>query len=228
LSLIAEIKKASPSKGLIKKDFKPQKQAKSYQQAGASAISVLTDKKFFQGSNQLLKEVREVTDLPVLRKDFIIDSSQIYQSFFLGADVILLIVAALKPTELEEFLAIAAELELEAIVEIHNLEELAIALEAEARIIGINNRDLKTFQVDLKTTETMVREIEARGQREGLFIIAESGVKSKEDCDYLQEIGVDGVLIGESIMRAESPAAKIAELGFKRGEADEGTDKGSD
>ncbi len=217
ISLIAEIKKASPSKGIIQENFQPKSQAISYENAGVSAISVLTDKKFFQGSNQVLEEVRQVTDLPILRKEFIIDPIQIYQSFFIGADVILLIVAVLDPEQLRQFLAIASELNLEAIVEVHNQKELETALKTEAEIIGINNRDLTTFEVDLKTTEKMVNLLKSGYSRDDYYLIAESGIKTKADIDYLKEIGVDGVLIGETLMRADSPENMIAELGLKRG-----------
>ncbi|MFN2363193.1 MAG: indole-3-glycerol phosphate synthase TrpC [Halarsenatibacteraceae bacterium] len=217
ISLIAEIKKASPSKGIIQENFQPKSQAITYQKAGASAISVLTDQKFFQGSNQILQEVRQVTDLPILRKEFIIDPIQIYQSFFIGADVILLIVAVLDLEQLQQYLALASELNLEAIVEVHNQKELEKALKAEAEIIGINNRDLTTFDVDLKTTETIVNILESRNQRNDYYLIAESGIKTKADIDYLKEIGVDGVLIGETLMRADSPENMIADLGLKRG-----------
>lgn len=217
ISLIAEIKKASPSKGIIQENFRPKSQAMTYQKAGVSAISVLTDQKFFQGSNQVLAEVRQVTDLPILRKEFIIDPIQIYQSFFIGADVILLIVAVLDSQKLNEFLSIASQLNLEAIVEVHNQEELETALKTEAEIIGINNRDLTTFDVDLKTTEKLIGYLKSTGQRDDYHIIAESGIKTKADIDYLKELNVDGVLVGETLMRADNPAAKIAELGLKRG-----------
>jgi len=221
LSLIAEIKKASPSKGLIQKDFQPKSQAIAYQKAGASAISVLTDKKFFQGSNQVLIDVREVTELPVLRKEFIIDPIQIYQSFFIGADVILLIAAVLDQDQLNQFLAIASELNLEAIVEVHNLEELERVLNTSAKIIGINNRNLKTFNVDLKTTEKLVNHLKSSGRRNDYYLIAESGIKTKADIDYLKELAVDGVLIGETLMKAADPEAKIDQLGLKKGVLDE-------
>lgn len=214
LSLLAEIKKASPSKGLIQPDFKPEVQLKSYQKAQAAGISILTDQKFFQGSNQILQQLRKLTELPILRKEFIIDPLQIYESFFIGADVVLLITAILTDQQLESFLSLCSKLKLEAVVEIHSLQELKRVLKTEAEIIGINNRDLNDFSVDLNKTAELTAELEKLGQRDNYYLIAESGIKSREDIDFLKETGVDGVLIGETLMKAESPAAKIKELGF--------------
>ena len=214
ISLLAEIKKASPSKGLIQPEFNPTAQLKAYEQAGAAGISILTDQKFFQGSSQILQQMRKLTELPIPRKEFIIDPLQLYESFFIGADVVLLIAAILSDQKLKSFLALCRELKLEAVVEVHNLEELKRVLETEAEIIGINNRDLNDFSVDLKTTAELSAELEKLDQRHNHYLIAESGIKSREDIDFLKEIGVDGVLIGETLMRAESPAAKIEELGL--------------
>jgi len=214
ISLLAEIKKASPSKGLIQPNFKPDVQLKAYEKAGAAGISVLTDQKFFQGSSQILKQMRKLTELPILRKEFIIDPLQVYESFFIGADVVLLIAAILTDQELNKFLDICRELKLEAIVEVHSLADLKRVLKTEAEIIGINNRDLNDFSVQLKTTAELAAELEKLGERDNHYLIAESGIKTKEDLDFLKEIGVDGVLIGETLMRAESPAAKIKELGL--------------
>jgi len=214
ISLLAEIKKASPSKGLIQSNFNPKAQLKAYEKAGAAGISILTDQKFFQGSNQILQQMRELTELPILRKEFIIDSLQIYESFFIGADVVLLIAAILDDQQLESFLNLSRELKLEAIVEVHNLDELERVLKTEAEIIGINNRDLNDFSVDLKTTAELTKELKRLGQRDNHYLIAESGIKTREDIDFLKEIGVDGVLIGETLMKAESPAAKVKELGL--------------
>lgn len=214
ISLLAEIKKASPSKGLIQPDFKPAAQLKAYEQAGAAGISILTDQEFFQGSKQILKDIRQLTELPILRKEFIIDPLQIYESFFIGADVVLLIAAILDDQQLESFLNLCRQLKLEAIVEVHNLDELERVLKTEAEIIGINNRDLNNFSVDLKTTAELTAELKKLGQRDNHYLIAESGIKTREDIDFLKEIGVDGVLIGETLMRAESPAAKVKELGL--------------
>ena len=158
--------------------------------------------------------MRKQTELPILRKEFIIDSIQIYESFFIGADVVLLIAAILTDQQLESFLSLCRKLKLEAVVEVHSLEELKRVLKTEAEIIGINNRDLNDFSVDLRTTAELAAELEKLGQRDNHYLIAESGIKSREDIDYLKEVGVDGVLIGETLMRAESPAVKIKELGL--------------
>jgi indole-3-glycerol phosphate synthase len=214
LSLLAEIKKASPSKGLIQKNFNPAAQLKAYEEAGADCISVLTDQRFFQGSNEILREVRRLTELPVLRKEFIIDPLQIYESFFIGADVILLIVAVLELEELKKLLELTRKLNLEAIVEVHNQVELENALKTDAEIIGINNRNLNDFSVDLKTTNKLLKIIENKGLRDKYYFIAESGIKTKSDIEYLRKLGVNGVLIGETLMRAENPKAKIKELGL--------------
>jgi indole-3-glycerol phosphate synthase len=214
LSLLAEIKKASPSKGLIQKNFDPAAQLKAYEEAGADCISILTDQKFFQGSNEILKEVRGLTELPILRKEFIIDPLQIYESFFIGADVILLIAAVLELEELKQLLDLTKKLNLEAIVEVHNQEELEEVIKTDAEIIGINNRNLNDFSVDLKTTEIILKTIENKGLRDQYYFIAESGIKTKDDIEYLKKLGVDGVLIGETLMRAENPEAKIRELGL--------------
>jgi indole-3-glycerol phosphate synthase len=214
ISLLAEIKKASPSKGLIQPDFNPVAQLKAYEKAGAAGISILTDQKFFQGSNQILQQMRRLTELPILRKEFIIDPLQIYESFFIGADIVLLIAAILTDQQLEKFLVLCRELKLEAVVEVHSLKELKRVLKTEAEIIGINNRDLNDFSVDLKTTAEMSAELKKLGQRDNHYLIAESGIKTKADIDFLKEIGVDGVLIGETLMKAESPAAKVKELGL--------------
>lgn len=214
LSLLAEIKKASPSKGLIQKNFNPEAQLKAYQKAGADCISVLTDQKFFQGSNEILREVRGLTKLPILRKEFIIDPLQIYESFFIGADVILLIAAVLEIEELKNMLKLTKKLNLEAVVEVHNEKELKYVLKTDAEIIGINNRNLNDFTVDLKTTEKLLKIIENKGMRDQYYLIAESGIKTKDDIEYLRKLSVDGVLIGETLMRAENPEAKIRELGL--------------
>ncbi len=214
LSLLAEIKKASPSKGLIQKNFNPAVQLKAYKEAGADCISILTDQKFFQGSNQILREVRKLTELPILRKEFIIDPLQIYESFFIGADVILLIAAVLELEELKQLLDLTKKLNLEAIVEVHNQTELEAVIKTDAEIIGINNRNLNDFSVDLKTTEKLLKIIENKALRDQYSIIAESGIKTKKDIEYIKELGVDGVLIGETLMKAENPEAKIRELGL--------------
>lgn len=214
LSLIAEIKKASPAKGLIRKNFQPEDQLEHYIKAGVDAVSILTDKKFFQGNNEILRNLRKRTNLPLLRKDFIIDPIQVYESFFLGADVILLIAAVLDQDELNKLLAVTRQLGLEAIVEVHNQTELERVLMTSAEIIGINNRNLKDFSVSLKTTEKLVEKLQKDNVRDNYYLIAESGIKSKSDIDYLKELGVDGVLVGETLMRSQDPFRKIKELGF--------------
>lgn len=214
LSLLAEIKKASPSRGLIQQNFNPTAQLEAYQNAGADCISVLTDQKFFQGSNQILRELRKLTELPILRKEFIIDPLQVYESFFIGADVILLIAAVLKEEDLKKLLELTKKLNLEAIVEVHNQKELEAVFKTDAEIIGINNRNLNDFSVDLKTTAKLLKIVEREGLRDKYSIIAESGIKTKQDIKYLKELAVDGVLIGETLMKAENPEAKIKELGL--------------
>ena len=207
LSLIAEVKKASPSKGIIKESFEPLEIAKEYAAANVQAISVLTEKNFFLGNDEYLVKIRQSLALPVLRKDFIIDLWQVYQSRCLGADAILLIAAILNDEDLKKFQIVANILGMQCLVEVHNKEELERVLETGAKIIGINNRNLKTFEVDLKTTEKLMNYIP-----HDRAVVSESGIKTSEDMKYLRSLGVDAVLIGETLMRAESIAAKINEL----------------
>ncbi len=212
LTLIAEIKKASPSKGIITSRFDPQQQLQYYQQGGADSISVLTDKKYFRGSNEILKIIRSRTSLPILRKDFIIDPVQVYQSRFLGADVILLIAAILKKAQLEKLLNLAYKIGLEAIVEVHNRAELEKVLTVPAQIIGINNRNLHDFSVDMTTTEKIVTVLKQKKLRNEYYIISESGIKTRDEIEFLKKIDIDGVLIGETLMQAEDPIKKIEEF----------------
>ncbi len=205
VALIAEIKKASPSKGVIREDFDPVAIAKVYTESGAAAISVLTDEKFFQGSPEYLRRVREVTDIPLLRKDFIIDAYQIYQARFLGADAILLIAGILEIGELMNFQLLARELGLECLVEVHTGAELAKALVAGAKIIGINNRDLRVFKTDLNTTFKLKNLI----SDPGIIVVSESGINTREDVLRLLENGVDAMLVGESLMRKPDIAAQV-------------------
>ena len=211
LALIAEIKKASPSAGVIAESFDPVAIAKNYERAGAAAISVLTDERFFQGKLAHLVDVRRAVSLPVLRKDFVLDEIQIAESAAHGADAILLIVAALEQkqlatgrvrvaaaTGLVDLLKAAEKYRLDALVEIHSREELDRALEAGAKIIGINNRDLATFDVDLAVTEELCREVP-----DEIVLVSESGIKNAEDVARVQAWGVDAVLIGEALMRGE-------------------------
>lgn len=207
MDIIAEVKKASPSKGLIKEDFDPIEIAKEYEKNNVSAISVLTEDKFFQGRNEYLRQIRKAVSIPVLRKDFIIDPYQIIESRVLGADIILLIAAILKEEEIIEFSRIARELDLQILMEIHEESEIERALKGEPDIIGINNRDLKSFHTDIKNTEALIKLLPKNKP-----IISESGIDTKEDMSYLKNIGAKGVLIGESLMRSDSITEKIKEL----------------
>lgn len=207
MGIIAEVKKASPSKGIIKESFNPTEIAKAYSLNNAQAISVLTEDRFFKGRRDYLNQVRRVTSAPLLRKDFIIDSYQIYQSKVLGADAILLIAAILSKKELIEFKRIAEDIGLQCLVEVHDRFQLEAALEAESEIIGINNRDLKTFKTSLATTENLIKYIP-----KSKIVISESGIDTRHDMEFLQSLGVKGVLIGESFMRAKSIDDKFKEL----------------
>ena len=207
INIIAEVKKASPSKGVIREDFDPVEIAKAYERGGAKAISVLTDEKFFQGSPFYLRQVAEAVKLPVLRKDFIIDEFQIYGAKALGASSYLLIAAILSDSELKDFIDLGRELGMEPLVETHTEEEVERALKAGAEIIGVNNRDLKTFTVSLSTTLKLLPLIKS----EGKLSVSESGIKGKEDLIMLKEAGVDAFLIGETLMRSENPEALLKE-----------------
>ncbi len=199
MALIAEVKKASPSAGVIVESFDPVAIAKNYARAGAEAVSVLTDERFFQGHLNHLQVIREAVSTPLLRKDFVLDEVQIAQASAAGADAILLIVAALERDQLEELLAAAAVYHLDVLVEVHTLRELDRALEADAQVIGINNRNLATFEVDLAVTEELSEEVPA-----GVILVSESGIKTAEDLARVKACGVDAVLIGEALMRAQS------------------------
>ena len=208
IQLIAEIKQASPSKGLLCPTFQPVRLARSYEASGAAAISVLTDEKFFLGSLDDLVQVKRVTKkLPVLRKDFIIDYYQIYEARAYGADAVLLIVAALTRSILASFIKEVQALGMEALVEVHNEAELTTALEAGAEIIGINNRDLKTFEVDLETTFRLLGRIP-----KNKVVVAESGIKTSDDLKRLALAGVDAALVGEALVTAADPGAAVKEL----------------
>lgn len=207
ISIIAEVKKASPSKGVIKENFDPVEIAGEYNAANVQAISVLTEKDFFLGDDEYLVNIRQAFPLPILRKDFIIDLWQVYQSRCLGADAILLIVSILTDSDLREFQTVAYMLGMQCLVEVHNKEEMERALESGAKIIGINNRDLKTFNMDLKITEKLMSYIP-----NDKAVVSESGIKTPQDMKYLTNLGVDAVLIGETFMRSESIKAKINEL----------------
>ncbi|HVV70661.1 MAG TPA: indole-3-glycerol phosphate synthase TrpC [Verrucomicrobiae bacterium] len=214
VALIAEVKKASPSAGLIRADFDPVQIAVQYEQAGAACLSVLTDQKFFQGSLEYLKQIRQAVDLPLLRKDFIIDDRQILEAIEWGADAILLIVAILSDAQLARFHALAVESGLAALVEVHDEAELDRALSAGARLIGVNNRDLKTFKVDLATTERLAQRLTAKtsAQRSTPLLVAESGIHTNADVQRLSRCGAEAILVGESLMRGADLGAKVREL----------------
>ena len=199
LALIAEVKKASPSAGVIVESFEPVAIAKNYARAGVEAISVLTDERFFQGHLDYLQLIREAVAQPLLRKDFIIDSLQITEAAAAGADAILLIVAALEQDQLIALLETAATYQLDALVEVHTFHELDRALETEARVIGINNRNLATFQIDLGVTERLSEEVP-----EEIVLVSESGIRTAEDLARIKACGVDAVLIGEALMRGQA------------------------
>src|SRR3954463_16653600 len=199
LALIAEIKKASPSAGVIVESFDPGTIAKNYARAGVEAISVLTDERFFQGRLEFLNAVRAVVPQPLLRKDFILDPLQIMEAAAAGADAILLIVAALSQGELTALLETASLYQLDALVEVHTLAELDRALETDARVIGINNRNLATFEVDLSVTETLSEQVP-----DEIVLVSESGIRTAEDLSRIKACGVDVVLIGEALMRGQS------------------------
>ncbi len=206
ISLIAEVKKASPSKGVIRADFHPAEIARAYESAGASAISVLTDEPYFQGKLAYLDEVRGAVGLPLLRKDFIIHPAQIVEAVG-RADAVLLIVAALQPAELRDFLALAAACGLDTLVEVHDAAELDIALESGAPVIGINNRDLRTFVVDVETTLRLLPNIP-----DDRIVVSESGISTHAQVQRLEEAGVDAILVGEALMANPDIAAKTREL----------------
>lgn len=197
VNLIAEVKKASPSKGIIREDFDHLAIARAYTRAGAAAISVLTDREFFQGSPDFLREIRQVTNLPLLRKDFVINPYQLYQARVLGADAVLLITAILSDSELIEFQGIAEELGLDCLVEVHNADELTRAMTAGARLLGINNRDLKTFRTDLNTTFLLKKLI----SQPDTSVVSESGINTRADVVRLEEEGVEAMLVGEALVR---------------------------
>lgn len=207
ISFICEVKKASPSKGVIAEDFPYLEIARDYEQAGAAAISVLTEPDFFLGRDEYLEKIAQEVKIPVLRKDFTIDSYQIYEAKIIGASVILLICALLDMDTLRSFLKIADELNLSAIVEAHTETEVNMAVEAGARIIGINNRDLNTFDVDIEVSKRLRQLIP-----ENLLCISESGIKTRGDIEKLQSCHVNGVLIGETLMRSTDKRSQLQKL----------------
>ena len=207
IAIIAEIKKASPSKGLIREDFEPKKIAEDYEENGATCLSVLTDEPFFQGKLEYLDMVRNTCSLPILRKDFMIDPYQIYETKASGGDCILLIVAALDLAQLKDFSQLAKELNLDVLIEVHSDEELNKALTIDPKLVGINNRDLTTFEVDKNLALKLSKEIS-----KDVIVVSESGISSKEDILSSKEQGIYAFLIGESFMREPSPGKALKDI----------------
>ena len=205
--VIAEIKKASPSKGVIRADFNPAAIATSYATANATCLSILTDEQYFQGHDDYLREVRQVVTLPLLRKDFTIDAYQVYEARAMGADCILLIVSALKPADLRDLYALAQSVGLDVLIEVHDAEELAIALTLGPDLIGINNRNLKTFNTNLETTIDLLSNIPA-----GVVVVTESGISTVADVSRMQANNVHCFLVGEAFMRATDPGQALSDL----------------
>ncbi len=205
--VIAEIKRASPSKGVLRIDFKPAEIAQSYAKGGAACLSVLTDIDFFQGSDVYLRQARAACQLPVIRKDFIVDPYQVYEARAMGADCILLIAACLEDRQLCELNELAHHLGMDVLIEVHDGEELERALKVENRLIGINNRNLRTFEVSLDTTLSLLPRIP-----QDRMVVTESGILTREDVMRMRENQVNAFLVGEAFMRAEDPGARLAEL----------------
>ncbi|SDY09243.1 indole-3-glycerol phosphate synthase [Acetomicrobium thermoterrenum DSM 13490] len=213
ISIIAEIKRASPSAGTILEDINIPLRVKQYEMGGASAISVVTERRFFKGNIGMLEEAKRATPLPVLRKDFIIDQIQVYESLFAGADALLLIVSLIEEEKkLRDLLNLAYELGMEALVEVHDEEELITALKCDAKIIGFNNRNLKTMTVDVNRCEHLMSFFKKLDPKSNRKVVAESGMKTKEDVKRLKELNFDGLLIGETLMRSSSPDKTIRSL----------------
>ena len=206
-AVIAEIKKASPSKGVLRADFEPADIAQSYAEHGAACLSVLTDQQFFQGKVDYLKQARASCHLPVLRKDFVVDAYQVYESRVVGADAVLLIAACLDDAQLRDFEAIALSLDMAVLVEVHDAAELARALRLKTPLIGVNNRNLKTFEVSLQTTLDLLREAPA-----DRLLVTESGIATRDDVLRLGAAGVNAYLVGEAFMRAAEPGQALAAL----------------
>lgn len=206
-AVIAEIKKASPSKGVLRADFIPADIAQSYAEYGAACLSVLTDKQFFQGSVDYLKQARASCDLPVLRKDFMIDVYQVYEARAMGADAVLLIAACLNDAQMADMEAVARSLDMAVLVEVHDREELTRALKLKTRLVGINNRNLKTFEVSLQTTLDMLPDVPA-----DRLLVTESGILKSEDVQRMRDAKVHAFLVGEAFMRADEPGEALAQL----------------
>ena len=206
-AVIAEVKKASPSKGVLREEFIPADIAQSYAAHGAACLSVLTDKQFFQGSNDYLKQARASCDLPVLRKDFMVDAYQVYEARAIGADCILLIAACLDDAKMAELEAVARSLDMAVLVEVHDRAELERALKLKTRLVGINNRNLRTFEVSLQTTLDMLADVPA-----DRLLVTESGILAKADVQRMREAQVNAFLVGEAFMRAAEPGEALAAL----------------
>ncbi|MBT8120468.1 MAG: indole-3-glycerol phosphate synthase TrpC [Gammaproteobacteria bacterium] len=206
-AVIAEIKKASPSKGLLRENFEAAEIARSYAENGAACLSVLTDKDYFQGDEEYLKQARAACQLPVIRKDFIIDPYQVYEARAINADCILLIVSALDDGDLQALFDLAHELGMDVLMEVHDEQEMLRALKTGARLIGINNRNLRTFATSLDTTLSMVNMVS-----DDHILVTESGIHSRADVELMRDNGVSAFLVGEAFMRAENPGEKLAEL----------------
>jgi len=207
LSIIAEIKKASPSAGDINPNLDVSETAALYEKAGAAAISVLTEEDYFKGHSNYVKEVKAASRLPVLRKDFILDKYQVYESRLIGADAVLLIATILESSVLNQLVDLALRLNIEPLVEVHTSEDVDKALKTKAKVIGINNRNLKTFQTDLTVTEKLFPLID-----KGRVVVSESGIRSAADAEYVRDLGVDAILVGESLVRAENVNQKLTSL----------------
>ena len=208
-AVIAEVKKASPSKGLIRADFNPAEIAQSYRDGGASCLSVLTDHEFFQGSAEYFSQVRNVCSLPMLRKDFMLDDYQVYEARAMDADCILLIVAALEDGLMQDLSGRATELGMDVLVEVHNAEELERGLKLDMPMIGINNRNLRNFETSLNTTIDLLDSIS-----DEIVVVTESGIHTNDDIALMREHKVNSFLVGEAFMRADEPGEKLAELFF--------------
>jgi indole-3-glycerol phosphate synthase len=206
-AVIAEIKKASPSKGVLREEFIPADIAQGYAENGAACLSVLTDRQFFQGEPDFLKQARASCDLPVLRKDFMIDPYQVYESRVMGADCILLIAACLSDAQMAELEAVARSLDMAVLVEVHDAPELQRALRLKTPLVGVNNRNLRTFEVSLDTTLGMLQDVPA-----DRLLVTESGILQREDVQKMRAAGVHAFLVGEAFMRAEDPGAALAAL----------------
>ena len=206
-AVIAEVKKASPSKGVLREDFIPADIAQSYAEHGAACLSVLTDQQFFQGCNDYLKQARASCDLPVLRKDFMVDPYQVYEARTIGADCILLIAACLDDVQMADLEAVARSLDMAVLVEVHDRAELERALKLKTRLVGINNRNLRTFEVSLQTTLDMLPDVP-----KDRLLVTESGILSREDVQRMRDADVHAFLVGEAFMRAKEPGLALAQL----------------